>query len=169
MGKSSLINALVGKKGIAPISQRPGKTQFLYFYKVEEEFVLVDLPGYGYAEVPQKVRRSWGAMVETYLKSREVLKLVLLLLDIRRPPTEHDLMFREWLDHRGLPFLAVATKADKVPKSKRGPLLKEIALKLGTEPSGIVLFSSLTGEGVVEVWKRIKQVVSEGLYEQGQV
>jgi GTP-binding protein len=151
VGKSSLINALVGRKGLARISQVPGKTRLIHFYQVERLFVLVDLPGYGYARVPEAVRKAWRPMVEAYLAGRKELRLVVLLLDIRRIPAETDLQLKGWLQARGIPFLTVATKLDKLSRGQAKQRLREIAKKMDVSPEEILGFSSVTGEGKREL------------------
>lgn len=151
VGKSSLINALVGRKGLARISRIPGKTRLIHFYEVHRLFVLVDLPGYGYARVPESVQKAWRPMVERYLAGRKELRLVVLLLDIRRTPAEMDLQLKDWLQARGIPFLTVATKLDKLSKGQAKQRLREIARSMDIGPEKIMAFSSLTGEGKREL------------------
>lgn len=160
VGKSSLINSLVGKKGLARTSQTPGKTRLIHFYQVGRLFVLVDLPGYGYARVPEPVRKAWRPMVESYLAKREELKLVVLLLDVRRSPGPMDLQLKGWLETRGIRLLVVATKLDKLSRGQRAARLRQIALRMNLGPEGILGFSSLTGEGKRELRKAIEKLVS---------
>lgn len=155
VGKSSLINTLVGRKNMAHTSQAPGKTRFIHFYRVGQLFVLVDLPGYGYARVPQRIRRDWGPMVETYLRERKQLRLVVLLLDVRRTPAEMDLQLKEWLDARGMPWVAVATKVDKLSRVQRATQIACIARAMGLVPEEVLVFSSVTGEGKRELWRAL--------------
>jgi len=118
VGKSSLLNKLINKKGLARVSRRPGRTQTINFFLVNKTFYLVDLPGYGFARVPEEVRLSWGPMVEGYLKERTALRGILLLLDIRREPADMDLQLYEWLLYYGVPAAVAATKSDKLSRGK---------------------------------------------------
>jgi GTP-binding protein len=159
VGKSSLINALVRRKSLAKTSNTPGRTQLINFFLINQRYVFVDLPGYGFARVPEAVRRNWGPMVETYLKERSNLRLVVLILDIRRDPTSHDLDLLVWLDHYRIPVLPVLTKTDKLSKSqvqRRARQIEEMltkGLNLRTRP---ILFSAKTGEGKDALWSIIE-------------
>ena len=155
VGKSSLINTLVGRKGLARISQTPGKTQRIHFFQVDSRFILVDLPGYGYAKVPEQIRRRWGPMIETYLSGRKTLKLLAVLLDLRRIPNEQDLQLKDWLSLNGIPTVFVLTKADKIAKGKRREQVVRIARTLEVEPDGLIVFSSQTKEGLKPLWSVI--------------
>jgi len=157
VGKSSLINCLVHRCGLAKTSSTPGKTRLLNFFTVNSALSLVDLPGYGYASVPQKVRRSWGPMVESYLKRRKELRLVVLLIDARRKPTQQDLQLTEWLRHYGIPYITVVTKIDKIPRSKRQSQVRTIRKDLGAFEGEVIPFSATTGEGKVAVWAEIRR------------
>jgi GTP-binding protein len=161
VGKSSLINALVGRRGLARTSQTPGKTQRIHFYKVEHHFVLVDLPGYGFAKVPESVRRRWGPMVERYLNTRSELCLVVVLLDIRRLPTEEDLQLKAWLEARGLPGRYVLTKGDKISKGRRGPQIRRIAERLEVSTDSLMVTSARTREGNKALWGVILSAVRD--------
>lgn len=160
VGKSSLINALVGQKGLARTSQTPGKTRLIHFYQVDRVFVLVDLPGYGYARVPESVRKAWRPMVERYLEKRKELKLVAILVDIRRTPAEMDLQLKGWLQARGIPFLTVATKLDKLSRAQAVQNLREIARKMDLAPEKVLGFSAVTGEGKRELRRAIGEFLS---------
>jgi len=152
VGKSSLINALVRRKNLAKTSNTPGRTQLINFFLINHRYAFVDLPGYGFARVPEAVRRNWGPMVETYLKERPNLRLVILIMDIRRDPAAQDLDLLQWLNHCRIPVLLVLTKIDKLSKSQvrhrahqiEEMLMKGADLKTATGP---VLFSAKTGEG----------------------
>ena len=161
VGKSSLINALLGQKGLARVSRTPGKTQLIHFYKAGDSLVFVDLPGYGYAKVSQRVRRSWGPMVERYLLTRQNLRLILLLLDARRVPGEMDMQLKAWLEQRSIPYVPVVTKIDKISSAKRRNCLREISGALGVEMERLIPFSALTLEGKGELWRKILEEVGE--------
>ena len=130
VGKSSLLNHLFLNKTIAKVSAKPGKTQLLNFFLVEEDFVLVDCPGYGYAKVPKKMQIEWGKWVERYLEDREQLKLILFLLDLRRTPNEDDFAFFKWAQHYQKDMLVIITKADKLKKNERKKQVEHILSKL---------------------------------------
>ncbi|QZA33652.1 ribosome biogenesis GTP-binding protein YihA/YsxC [Hydrogenibacillus sp. N12] len=155
VGKSSLINALAGQNNLARTSRTPGKTRLIHLYRFDT-FVLVDLPGYGYAQVSKAMRREFGRLVEGYLKTREALRLVLQLVDVRHPPTEDDRLMRQWLVFHGLKTLVVATKADKLGRGRALEQARRIAgeLRLAVD-EGPILFSAVTGEGKDDLWKAI--------------
>ncbi|MBS3903505.1 MAG: YihA family ribosome biogenesis GTP-binding protein [Anaplasmataceae bacterium] len=119
VGKSSLINHLLGSTGLARVSSTPGKTQMINFFAIDQSIALVDLPGYGYAKVPKEMRKSWAVGLENYFAKRETLHLILLLLDIRRTPGEEDLMMATWCAHRKQPLMIVFTKSDKLLQKDR--------------------------------------------------
>jgi GTP-binding protein len=150
VGKSSFINKMIGRKSMARISSKPGKTQTLNFYKLEEDLLFVDVPGYGYAKVSKTERAAWGKMIETYFTSRSVLKAVVLIVDLRHPPTADDCMMYDFLKHYNIPCIVVATKADKIPKGKWDKHKKIVKDELQMEKSDpLVVFSSETGLGFV--------------------
>jgi GTP-binding protein len=149
VGKSSLINTLLRRtrKKIAHVSATPGKTQALNFYRVNDDFFLVDLPGYGYARAPQATRDSWAELIQWYLgESGQVLGVV-HLVDARHPPTKHDRRMVEYLGDVGLPALIVLTKVDKLKRGERERALPRASEALGVEEEQILSFSSKTGEG----------------------
>lgn len=157
VGKSSFINKMLNRKGLARISSKPGKTQTLNFYIVNEVLHFVDVPGYGYAKVSKKEREAWGKMLETYLTTREQLRAVLLIVDLRHPPTADDIMMYEFLKHYEIPCIVIATKADKISKTKRAQHLKITKEKLDLHPHDtIIQFSSETGEGKDKAWATIQ-------------
>jgi len=158
VGKSSLINTLVNRKGLAKTSNTPGRTQALNFFVINEKWYFTDLPGYGYAKVPQAVKQFWGPMVETYLEERKNLRLVILILDIRRDPNDDDLSLMDWLKGSDIPCLPVITKADKLSRGQAKIRQQAIAKTLGISPDATVLFSGKTGEGREDVWGAIKEV-----------
>jgi GTP-binding protein len=156
VGKSSFINKMLNRKGLARISSKPGKTQTLNFYLINEILHFVDVPGYGYAKVSKSEREAWGKMIETYFTSREQLRAVVLIVDLRHPPTEDDRMMYDFLKHYEIPCIVIATKADKIPKGKWQKHLKVTKETLDIDPNDhIILFSSETGLGKDEAWKVI--------------
>ncbi|QXE00591.1 MULTISPECIES: ribosome biogenesis GTP-binding protein YihA/YsxC [Terribacillus] len=158
VGKSSFINKMINRKNLVRTSQKPGKTQTLNFYKINERFHFVDVPGYGYAKVSKRERNAWGRMLEEYFTERENLKAVVLLVDIRHKPTKDDVTMYDFLKHYELPVVVVATKLDKIPKGKRVQHIKRAADELQLEQEDIILpFSSETGEGKEEAWGVLKQ------------
>ena len=157
VGKSSFINKMIGRKSMARISSKPGKTQTLNFYKLEEDLLFVDVPGYGYAKVSKSERAAWGKMIETYFTSRDVLKAVVLLVDLRHPPTADDCMMYDFLKHYNIPCIVVATKADKIPRGKWDKHKKIVKDELQMEKGDpLVVFSSETGLGFDTAWAEIE-------------
>ena len=161
VGKSSLINCLTGNGKLARISAAPGKTRLVNYYLANDSFYLVDLPGYGFAQRSKGERESWGKLMESYLTSGRVDHLF-LLLDIRHEPTGEDRQMMEFLLYYGIPFTIVATKADKVAKSKRQQAANQNAKLVGAPPWGLP-FSSETGEGREALLERLGSIVSEKL------
>ncbi|MBM7584864.1 GTP-binding protein [Bacillus pakistanensis] len=158
VGKSSFINKMINRKALARISSKPGKTQTLNFYKIEEALYFVDVPGYGFAKVSKREREAWGKMIETYITSREQLRAVVMIVDLRHPPTKDDLMMYDFLKHYEIPCIIIATKADKIPKGKWEKHLKVTKESLDLEKGDeIVLFSSETGLGKDKAWTAIQR------------
>ncbi|HAA5630464.1 TPA_asm: YihA family ribosome biogenesis GTP-binding protein [Listeria monocytogenes] len=158
VGKSSFINTMIRRKSMARISQKPGKTQTLNFYKIEEALFFVDVPGYGFAKVSKTEREKWGVMIETYITSREQLRGVIQIVDLRHKPTEDDRMMYEFLKYYDIPVIVVATKADKIPRSKWQKNAKIVRETLDFDPDDkFVLFSSETQMGKDEAWQFIKE------------
>lgn len=148
VGKSSLINSLLNRKNLARTSSSPGKTVTINFYIINEMFFLVDLPGYGYAKASLQERAKWGKMIEKYLSTRDVLRAVVLLVDIRHAPTKDDVMMYEWIVANGLKPIIVATKLDKIKRSQKDKNLKIVRETLGAEKDvKIVPYSSETKAG----------------------
>ncbi|WHZ01922.1 ribosome biogenesis GTP-binding protein YihA/YsxC [Neobacillus sp. YX16] len=153
VGKSSFINKMLNRKGLARISSKPGKTQTLNFYLINEILHFVDVPGYGYAKVSKSERAAWGKMIETYITSREQLRAVVLIVDLRHPPTQDDIMMYNFLKHYDIPCVVIATKADKIPRGKWQKYLKVTKETLDLDENDqIILFSSETGEGKDKAW-----------------
>ena len=162
VGKSSFINSILSRKNLAHTSAKPGKTQTLNFYNVNNQFYFIDVPGYGYAATDKKTQAKFGMMIEEYLEKRDNLKRVFMLIDFRLKPTEDDLLMYNFLKYHNLPVTVVATKADKVGGSKKQHNLKVILdtldLVVGDD---LVVYSSVTKLGVKEVLKRLKDLVDE--------
>ncbi|PFO03534.1 YihA family ribosome biogenesis GTP-binding protein [Bacillus sp. AFS076308] len=153
VGKSSFINKMLNRKGLARISSKPGKTQTLNFYLINEILHFVDVPGYGYAKVSKTERAAWGKMIETYFTTREQLRAVVLIVDLRHPPTTDDVMMYDFLKHYEIPCIIIATKADKIPKGKWQKHLKVTRETLELDQNDhILVFSSETGEGKDQAW-----------------
>ena len=154
VGKSSLINAIMNRKSYARTSSQPGKTQTINFYNINEEFYLVDLPGYGYAKVSQETKAKWGKMIEKYLQRSEQLKAVFLLIDIRHDPSANDRDMYEWIVHNGFEPIIIATKSDKISRGQVDKHLKAIRVGLKTRPGTIMIpFSSLNKNGLEKVYE----------------
>ncbi|MGH9458056.1 MAG: ribosome biogenesis GTP-binding protein YihA/YsxC [Thermoanaerobaculia bacterium] len=162
VGKSTLINALLGrKKGVARVSQTPGKTQAIHFYLVNDRFYLVDLPGYGYARVPREVSRAWGDLVGGYLESAQELRMLLLLLDARRIPSDEDLQIRDWMEARQRPWRVVLTKVDKLSGNDLAKSRRAVAESLGLDRDDLIAFSARDRRGVPPIWSAIDTAVAE--------
>jgi GTP-binding protein len=155
VGKSSLLNSLLQRKGLARTSNTPGRTQSLNYFLINKQFYFVDLPGYGYARVSKAIRSSWGKMAQDYLAKREQLVLCIQLIDSRHEPTEQDRQLFEWLRHYGKPQLIVATKSDKLSSNE----LRKSFEKIGNILPGVstVSYSAVTGRGREEVWRAIDE------------
>jgi GTP-binding protein len=160
VGKSSLINALVGRKGLVRTSATPGRTQLINFFDVNGDFLLVDLPGYGYARVPLAVKREWGPMVRAYIEGRRSLRALVLLFDIRRDPRDEDLQLLDWLETSSVPTIPVVTKSDKVGRGERQRRLRSIMEATGLPRDAFTLFSAVTREGREEIWERIEAALA---------
>ena len=159
VGKSSFINTILGRKNLARTSSHPGKTQTLNFYEVNKDFYLIDVPGYGYAEVSKKRREKFGKMIEEYLETRKQLKRVFMIVDFRHKPTEDDVLMYNFLKYYNLPVTIVATKADKIGASKKDKCKKQITdtldLVVGDD---LVIFSSVTKEGKDLIHKTLEDL-----------
>ena len=165
VGKSSLINTLLGRKSLARVSSSPGKTITINYYDIDKKLFLVDLPGYGYAKRSQESKRVWSTLAEDYYTKNpipEALKLVIQLIDIRTGPTDDDIMMINWLIDSGYPFVVVATKTDKLSKSQLATALENLESDYfrGTSIE-IIPFSSVTRDGKDKLWGRILDAISE--------
>ncbi|MFY9226197.1 MAG: ribosome biogenesis GTP-binding protein YihA/YsxC [Blastocatellia bacterium] len=159
VGKSSLLNSLLGKKKLARTSNTPGRTQQINFFLVEQKFYFVDLPGYGYASLSKKQRAELAGLIEKYLAQRKELVLTILLIDSRHLPTELDLQVKTWLEHLGRPYLTVLTKSDKLSNNQLRNQINKIKLALSTEE--VIAYSTLTDFGKDSLWKAILARLSD--------
>ena len=159
VGKSSLINALMNRKSYARTSQQPGKTQTINFYNINEQLYFVDLPGYGYAKVSPEMVKKWGKMIDNYLENSKVLRLVFLLVDIRHKPNKNDKQMYDWCINYGFNPIIIATKEDKVKRSQKANLIKEIKNALGViEGTPVIPFSAVSKSGRDDIWEYIDMV-----------
>ena len=159
VGKSSLINALMNRKSYARTSQQPGKTQTINFYNINEQLYFVDLPGYGYAKVSPEMVKKWGKMIDGYLENSKVLRLVFLLVDIRHKSNKNDKQMYDWCINYGFNPIIIATKEDKVKRSQKANLIKEIKNALGViEGTPVIPFSAVSKSGRDDIWEYIDMV-----------
>ena len=159
VGKSSLINSLLNRKSLARTSSNPGKTQTINFYNINNEFYFVDLPGYGFANVPEKIKEKWGKMIEKYLSKKEMLEMVFLLIDIRHEPSKNDKNMYDWIVYNGYEPVIIATKLDKINRSQKDKQVKLIRNSLDAQSAKIIPFSSITKQGKDEVWALIESLL----------
>lgn len=159
VGKSSLINAICGKKKLAKIGSVPGKTRQLNYFLINEKFYLVDLPGYGYAKVPEQIRAGWRKLVEDYISERQNVKLVFVLIDSRHEPTYLDELMVSWLEYYEIPFAIILTKSDKISSNKMQKQIYRASKIVNNEDLCIdyIPFSTINGEGKNEVLKLIDE------------
>lgn len=155
VGKSSLINVLAARKGLVRTSSTPGRTQLINFFDINSILTLVDLPGYGYAKAPPALRKQWGPMIESYLSIRESLKAVVLILDIRRVPSDGDLQMLRWLELYNIPPILVLTKCDKLSKNEQAKQKVIIASAIKRDKNMLLPFSALSKDGREEIWNTI--------------
>lgn len=159
VGKSSLINALMNRKSYARTSQQPGKTQTINFYNINEQLYFVDLPGYGYAKASPEMVKKWGKMIDGYLENSKVLRLVFLLVDIRHKPNKNDKQMYDWCINYGFNPIIIATKEDKVKRSQKANLIKEIKNALVViEGTPVIPFSAVSKSGRDDIWEYIDMV-----------
>ncbi|MCP3941248.1 MAG: YihA family ribosome biogenesis GTP-binding protein [Desulfobacteraceae bacterium] len=159
VGKSSLINTLIQRKGMVKTSSKPGCTQLINFFLVNGDLSFVDLPGYGYAKVSKKIRSQWRPMVELYLSKRKNLFGLILLIDIRRDPGKEEFDLVKWLESHGMPYLIILTKADKLSRTKQAKRLTAICSQLNREEEGVILFSTKTRQGREMVLAEINNLI----------
>jgi GTP-binding protein len=161
VGKSSLLNALVRRKSFARVSRTPGRTREINFFRVNNSYVLVDLPGYGYARISKAKKAEWRPMIESYLRRTTQLRGIVLLLDIRREPSEDDRAMLDFLAELGVPTIIALTKADKLTKSDAREKVAKVSRVLALEPDQVIQFSAHSGEGRVELLEAITQIVEK--------
>ena len=162
VGKSSFINSIIERRNLARVSSKPGKTQTLNFYNINNEFYLVDVPGYGYASVSKEMQAKFGKMIEEYIENRDSLKRVFMLVDFRIKPTQDDLLMYNFLKYYNLPVTIVATKVDKVSRNDRDKQIKIITDELDIrDDDKLVLFSIKTKLGKSEIHKEIEELIKE--------
>jgi GTP-binding protein len=161
VGKSSLLNRLMRRKKFARVSDTPGRTREINFFKVNGEFMLVDLPGYGYARVGKEARAAWRPLIEQYLSGSPQLRGIVQLLDSRHDPTDDDQKMLDFLGELGVPTIVVLTKIDKLTPAQRSTRLSELAVQLGLDADQIVPFSAVTGEGRDELGEAISELLAQ--------
>lgn len=158
VGKSSLLNQLLNRKGLAKTSSTPGKTQTINFFEIDKRLYFVDLPGYGYARVPLRVKEQWTRLIREYLTRREPLRLAVQLLDARHPPMQSDVEMVELLEEVEVPTLLVATKFDKLNRNQRQKSIERVRETFMVGDDAVVVpFSAVTGEGAPEIWRIINE------------
>lgn len=160
VGKSSLINSLCRRKALAKTSATPGKTRLINLFLLNDSFHLVDLPGYGFAKVDKKEKQRWGEMMEKYFRETQELRLTLHLVDIRHEPTQDDIQMNAFLRGMGLPFLVVATKADKISRGARMKQLAPICRQLQVQPWQVICYSSETGDGRDQLLEKLEEALT---------
>jgi len=166
VGKSSLLNALAGTRGLARVSAAPGRTRLVSFFRVEGvprpggagrgDLYLVDLPGYGYAKAPRGVRAGFERLAVSYLLGRDALRLCVFIVDVRHPPGERDLLLRDWLEHHRLPYAIAANKVDALGRSEASRNLQQLASEFGRRASAVTATSAERGTGIDELWNEIR-------------
>ena len=156
VGKSSLINSLLNRKKLVKTSQTPGKTQEINFFKINNDFIFADLPGYGFAKVPQSVQKRWKKMIEDYLLRRETLLAVIFIIDLRRNPSPLDLDLQGWLENCGVEYILVGTKADKLSQSEFKKQVRKLnEAYFDNEKGELLTYSSKSSRGRKELWNKI--------------
>ena len=164
VGKSSLINSLLGRKSFARTSSQPGKTQTLNFYRINDDLYFTDLPGYGYAKVSMELRMKWGKVIEKYFRTSKQLCCIIQLVDIRHDPTKDDVAMFDWIKSTGFKTFVVATKADKISRGAVKAQIQAIKKVLKVpEDVPVIPFSSVTKQGVAEIWQQITPFITNGV------
>lgn len=161
VGKSSLLNRLVHRKKLARVSNTPGRTREINFFKINDAFVFVDLPGYGYARVSKERRAEWRPLIESYLRRSPQLRGIVQLLDVRHDPTADDRLMLDFLSELGVPTIVVLTKIDKLTAAQRKKRLHELSVQLGLDEDQVIVFSAVTGEGRDELAEAIDSLLAQ--------
>jgi len=161
VGKSSLINTILNRKRLVKTSRTPGRTQLINFFEINKAFTFVDLPGYGYAKVPVSVKKTWGPMIEKYLSTRQALRGVVLIMDIRRIPGQEELNFMDWLYYYRIPIVLILTKTDKLSKTKQKQQHQSIGKALGVDDNDLILFSAKSRFGKDAAWEAITALIHD--------
>ena len=161
VGKSRLLNALAGVRNLARVSGTPGRTRLVNFFRAADDLYLVDLPGYGYARVAEAERLSWERLAASYLLARPALALCVFLVDARHEPSEGDELLRAFLDHHALAYVVVATKADKLGRGEQGRRTRSLAEGIGRNARAVIAASAVTGAGVPELWRAIREAAAK--------
>lgn len=161
VGKSSLLNRLVHRKKLARVSNTPGRTREINFFKINDAFVFVDLPGYGYARVSKERRAEWRPLIESYLRRSPQLRGIVQLLDVRHDPTADDRLMLDFLSELGVPTIVVLTKIDKLTAAQRKKRLHELAVQLRLDEEQVIVFSAVTGEGRDELAEAIDSLLAQ--------
>lgn len=160
VGKSSLINSITGRKKLAKTSKTPGRTQLINYFKINNEFFIVDLPGYGFAKVPKEMKAEWGKTMDRYIASPRK-KLIFVLLDIRRIPSQEDIEMLIYLDHHDIPFKIIFTKMDKVSNNEKFKIMKEIKKKIEFHNEDVFFHSSLSDNGKEDILNFIETLLEK--------
>jgi len=160
VGKSSLINKLANRRNLAKSSSTPGKTRTINYYLINEQWYMVDLPGYGFAKVSKTEREKWGRMIEVFLQKRTQLQGIIQLLDIRHAPNQNDILMKNWLQNSGIPIMLVVTKADKISRGGRQKCLNVIRKTLEINELPLCV-SAESGEGIDELYEAIDEIVNQ--------
>lgn len=157
VGKSSMINKILGRKNLVKVGNTPGKTRLINFFNIDSKYIFTDLPGYGYAAVSKAERAAWGKLIEYYFAHRQNLALCVLLLDIRRIPNNDDMKMISAMKSRNVPLISVLTKADKLSNNEKVKQIKIISESSGINKENLIVFSSVTGQGKEQVWQEISK------------
>lgn len=155
VGKSSMINKILGRKNLVKVGNTPGKTRLINFFNIDSKYIFTDLPGYGYAAVSKAERAAWGKLIEYYFAHRQNLALCVLLLDIRRVPNSDDMKMISAMKSRNVPLISVLTKADKLSNNEKVKQIKIISESSGINKENLIVFSSVTGQGKEQIWQEI--------------
>jgi GTP-binding protein len=162
VGKSSLLRSLLNRKKLVRTSSTPGKTQHINFFRVNEDLIFTDLPGYGFAKVPAAVQRKWKKMIEQYLLTRKSLTALIFIIDLRRDPTALDLELKEWLDANAIDYILVATKSDKLSAAEKRKQIQKIKKAfIGEDSRELIVYSSKSGLGRKELWSHITKLANQ--------